>query len=111
MPDSGRILLDGRPLEEYRLADLRRRVVVVEHSPLLFRGSILDNLRYGHERVDEAAAIEAAQRAGVDEFVAALPEGYATQVGEGGAGFVHRPAATNRHRARRAGTAPHSHTG
>ena len=86
-PDSGRILLDGRPLEDYRLADLRRRIVVVEHSPVLFRGSILDNLRYGHEEVDEATAIEAARQALVDEFVSTLPEGYATQVGEGGSGL------------------------
>jgi ATP-binding cassette subfamily B protein len=86
-PDSGRILLDGRPLEAYRLADLRRRIVVVEHSPVLFRGSILDNLRYGPAQVDEATAIEAARQALVDEFVSALPEGYATQVGEGGSGL------------------------
>ena len=86
-PDSGRILLDGRPLEEFRLADLRRRIVVVEHSPVLFRGSILDNLRYGHPHVDEATAFDAARKAGVDEFVRALPQGYATQVGEGGSGL------------------------
>ncbi len=86
-PDSGRILLDGRPLEAIKLADLRRRIVVVEHSPVLFRGSLLDNLRYGHGDVDEAAAIEAARRAGVDEFVRLLPQGYATQVGESGSGL------------------------
>jgi ATP-binding cassette subfamily B protein len=86
-PDSGRILLDGVPLQEYKLADLRRRIVVVEHSPVLFRGSILDNLRYGNPDVDEAGAIEAARRALVGEFADMLPEGYATQVGEGGSGF------------------------
>jgi len=86
-PDAGRILLDGRPLEAYNLADLRRRIVVVEHSPVLFRGSILDNLRYGHVDVDEAAAIDAARKAGVDQFVEPLPQGYATQVGEGGSGL------------------------
>ncbi len=86
-PDSGRILLDGRPLEEFKLAHLRRRVVVVEHSPVLFRGSILDNLRYGHVQVSEAAVMEAARRALVDEFVGTLPEGYATEVGEGGSGL------------------------
>jgi ATP-binding cassette subfamily B protein len=86
-PDSGRILLDGRPLEDYKLADLRRRMVVVEHSPMLFRGSILDNLRYGHAEVDEATVLEAASQALVDEFVSALPEGYDTQVGEGGSGL------------------------
>jgi ATP-binding cassette subfamily B protein len=86
-PDSGRILLDGRPLEAFNLADLRRRIVVVEHSPVLFRGSIMDNLRYGHGEVDEATAVDAARRAGVDQFAAHLPEGYATQVGEAGAGL------------------------
>ncbi len=86
-PDCGRILLDERPLEAFNLADLRRRIVVVEHSPVLFRGSILDNLRYGHGDVDEATAIDAARQAGVDQFVACLPEGYATQVGEGGSGL------------------------
>jgi ATP-binding cassette, subfamily B, bacterial len=86
-PDSGRILLDGWPLDEFKLADLRRRIVVVEHSPVLFRGSILDNLRYGHAEVDAARAIDAARQALVDEFVSALPEGYATLVGEGGSGL------------------------
>jgi ATP-binding cassette subfamily B protein len=86
-PDSGRILLDGRPLDEFKLADLRRRIVVVEHSPVLFRGSILDNLRYGHPDVDAASVIDAARRALVDEFVSALPQGYDTQVGERGSGL------------------------
>ncbi len=86
-PDSGRILLDGQPLDRYKLADLRRRIVVVEHSPVLFRGSILDNLRYGHPHLDEASVIEAARQALVDEFVSALPDGYATLVGERGAGL------------------------
>lgn len=86
-PDSGQILLDGRPLVAYRLADLRRRIVVVEHSPVLFRGSILDNLRYGHPQVGEADAIAAARQAGVAQFVDLLPQGFATPVGEGGAGL------------------------
>jgi ATP-binding cassette subfamily B protein len=86
-PDVGSILLDGRPLGDYRLADLRRRIVVVEHSPVLFRGSILDNLRYGHPEVDEASVLAAARDARVDEFVGDLSQGYATPVGEGGAGL------------------------
>jgi ATP-binding cassette subfamily B protein len=86
-PESGRILLDGRPLDEYRLKDLRRRIVVVEHSPVLFSGTILDNLRYGHPEADEAAVLAAARDALVDEFVADSPLGYATAVGEGGSGL------------------------
>ncbi len=86
-PDSGRILLDGRPLDDYRLADLRRRIVVVEHSPVLFRGSILDNLRYGHPEVDEAAVLLAARRSQVDDFVSTMSEGYGTWLSEGGSGL------------------------
>lgn len=86
-PDSGRIWLDGRPLDEFKLADLRRRIVVVEHSPVLFRGSILENLCYGHPDVDEESALIAARDAGVDEFVRLLPQGYGTPVGEGGSGL------------------------
>jgi ABC-type multidrug transport system fused ATPase/permease subunit len=86
-PDSGRILLDGRPLDDYRLADLRRRIVVVEHSPVLFRGSILDNLRYGHPEVDEAAVLLAARQSRVDDFVSTMSEGYGTWLSEGGSGL------------------------
>lgn len=86
-PDSGQILLDGRPLDEFKLADLRRRIVVVEHSPALFRGSIMENLCYGHPDVDEASVLEVARQALVDDFVSGLPQGYATQVGEGGSGL------------------------
>jgi ATP-binding cassette subfamily B protein len=86
-PDAGRILLDGVPLPALRLEDLRRRIAVVEHSPVLFRGSILDNLRYGLPEVNEAAVLEAAVLAGVDEFVRDLPAGYQTLVGPGGAGL------------------------
>jgi ATP-binding cassette subfamily B protein len=66
---------------------LRRRVVVVEHSPVLFRGSLLDNLRYGHEGIGDDVVHRAAVAAGVDEFVRDLPDGYATQVGDRGAGL------------------------
>ena len=86
-PDAGLVRLDGLPLAHYRLADLRRRVVAVEHSPVLFRGSILDNLRYGHEDIAEELVRSAAVAAGVDEFVRSLPDGYATHVGDGGSGL------------------------
>jgi ATP-binding cassette subfamily B protein len=80
-------MLDGRPLGAFRLDDVRRRIVVVEHSPVLFRGSLLDNLRYGFPDRDEQSVREVARVAGIDEFIESLPEGYATQVGEGGAGL------------------------
>lgn len=86
-PEEGTVWLDGVPLSRYRLDELRRRIVVVEHSPVLFRGSILDNLRYGHPDATERAVRDAAVGAGVDDFVRELPAGYQTQVGEGGTGL------------------------
>lgn len=86
-PDAGSIELDGRSLDLYCLGDLRRRIVVVEQAPQLFRGTILDNLRYGLTGVGEAAVEAAVRAAGVDEFVAALPAGYQTRIDEGGAGL------------------------
>ncbi len=86
-PDEGTVWLDGTLLTRYRLDDVRRRIVVVEHSPMLFRGSILDNLRYGHPTASDDAVRQAALRAGIDGFVRELPDGYDTQVGEGGAGL------------------------
>ncbi len=83
-PDQGQILLDGYPLDSYRLADVRRRIVVVEHSPVLFRGSIADNLRYGTDGVGAEAMVRVARLVGIDTFVAGLPHGYETDVGEAG---------------------------
>ena len=56
-PDGGRILVDGHPLADLKLEELRRRVVVVDQAPVLFRGTILDNLRYGLPHVNEAAVL------------------------------------------------------
>ena len=86
-PDSGAVMLDGRPLGAYRLDDVRRRIVVVEHSPVLFRGTVLDNLRYGFPDRDDQSVREVARAAGIDEFIRSLPDGYATEIGEGGAGL------------------------
>jgi ATP-binding cassette subfamily B protein len=84
-PDAGRILLDGRPLTEYRLRDLRRRIVIVEHSPFVFRGTLRANLCYGHASVSDAEMHSAARHAGVDEFARRWPQAYDTPIGEGGA--------------------------
>ena len=86
-PDAGRILLAGRELADYDLGALRRAVCVLESEPVLFRGSLLHNLRYGHFEASDEAVLSAARRAGVDEFVARLPQGYSTEIGGGGAGL------------------------
>jgi ATP-binding cassette subfamily B protein len=84
-PQAGRILLDGVDLRDLDLAALRRAVAVVAQDVVLFRGSLLDNLRYAAPQASEAQALEAARRAEVDAFAQALPEGYASDVGTAGA--------------------------
>ena len=84
-PRDGRILLDGVDLRALDPVALRRAVAVVAQDVVLFRGSLLDNLRYAAPQANEAQALEAARRAEVDDFARALPEGYASEVGTAGA--------------------------
>ncbi len=85
-PDEGQILVDGRPLRSLSMAECRRSVALVEQEPSLFAGTIRENILGGlnaDETTDEAFA-EATRDAQVDEFVAALPDGYETPVGTRG---------------------------
>jgi ATP-binding cassette, subfamily B, bacterial len=84
-PQAGRILLDGVDLRDLDLGALRRAVAVVAQDVVLFRGSLLDNLRYAAPQASETQALDAARRAEVDAFAQALPEGYASDVGTAGA--------------------------
>lgn len=86
-PCSGRILLDGADLSDYDLQSVRRRIPVLETDPVLFRGSILDNLRYGNFDAPTDRVFEVARHTGVEPFVLGLPEGYATELGSRGAGL------------------------
>ena len=83
-PHEGRILLDGIDLAELDPAELRRRIAVVAQDTLLLSGSIAENIRYAAPWADEAAVLEAARSASVDEFADALPNGYDTHVGARG---------------------------
>ncbi|GMV57053.1 MAG: ABC transporter ATP-binding protein [Betaproteobacteria bacterium] len=82
--DVGAIRLDGIDLRELRLADLRSRIAVVPQEPVIFSGTVLDNIRYGRADASENEALAAARAAFVDEFAARLSDGYATFVGERG---------------------------
>jgi ATP-binding cassette, subfamily B, bacterial len=84
-PQAGRILLDGVDLRDLELAALRRAVAVVAQDVVLFRGSLLENLRYAAPDASEAQVLDAARRAEVDAFARSLPEGYASEVGTSGA--------------------------
>ncbi len=83
-PDAGRVLLDGIDLRSVRLTDLRGRVAIVEQSPFVFNASILENVRYARPEANERQVAEAVERAGLGDFVAGLPAGLETPVGEGG---------------------------
>ena len=83
-PTSGAVLLDGRDLREYRLADLRNQFSIVLQEPVLFSTTIAENIAYGRSSATEQEIIAAAKAANAHEFIEALEEGYQTQVGERG---------------------------
>jgi ATP-binding cassette, subfamily B, bacterial len=82
--NAGAITIDGVDLRALRLAELRGRIAVVPQEPVVFSGTVLENIRYGRPQAAEADALAAARAAFVDEFVQQLPDGYATFVGERG---------------------------
>jgi ATP-binding cassette subfamily B protein len=84
-PTSGRILLDGIDLRDYRLADLRNQFAIVLQEPLLFSTSIGENIAYARPEASLDDIVVAATAAGAHEFITALPDGYDTPVGERGA--------------------------
>jgi ATP-binding cassette, subfamily B, bacterial MsbA len=84
-PSAGQVLLDGRPISDYRLEDLRRQIALVGQRVMLFDGSIADNISYGQDRSDEAAIQQAADAANASEFINRLPKAMATPIGENGA--------------------------
>ena len=83
-PTQGEIWLDGRPAAEYEVRSLRQRFGYVSQSPLLLSGTILDNLRYGDLRASPEQVQQAARQAGIHDFIAGLPLGYDSPVGERG---------------------------
>ena len=83
-PESGRVLVGGRDVRALPLAELRRRVAVVNQDTYLFHGTIEDNLRMGKPDATTAELDAAAHAANAHEFIARLPEGYRTIVGERG---------------------------
>ncbi|MER7715444.1 ATP-binding cassette domain-containing protein [Streptomyces flaveolus] len=83
--DSGSVLLDGRDVRELSRHYLRHAIGFVAQDPFLFDGTIADNIRYGSFDASDEAVVEAAMMAEAHPFVAALPDGYETLIGERGA--------------------------
>lgn len=83
--DAGRVLLDGHDVRQVRVADLRRQLAIVPQESVLFACSIRENIAYGNPAASDEAIVAAAQAANAHAFIAALPQGYDTVVGERGA--------------------------
>jgi ATP-binding cassette subfamily B protein len=83
-PNTGQVLLDGLDVRAYKLADLRNQFAIVMQEPVLFSTSIAENIAYGRPGASMQDIVEAAKVANAHEFIAALPEGYTTRVGERG---------------------------
>ena len=84
-PTAGRITIDGVDVRDYDLRSLRERIALVPQEPVLFAGSIADNIRYGRLDASQAEVEAAARAAHVHAFVERLPHGYDSLVAEAGA--------------------------
>jgi len=83
-PQSGRIKIDGANISEFQLKSLRRQIAMVLQPPLVFPVSIRDNIAYGRPEASMHEIVAAAHVAHIDDFIAQLPHGYDTLVGEQG---------------------------
>jgi ATP-binding cassette subfamily B protein len=82
--DSGVVKIDGHPIGEIRLTDVRRQIGMVMQEPFLFSASILDNIRYAVPEASFEQVVEAAKAAHAHEFILDKEDGYDTVIGEGG---------------------------
>ena len=83
-PTAGIIRVDGRDIREVPLEELRRQIALVSQEPFLFNGTLRENILFGRVEAPEEDVIRAARAANCHEFIARLPEGYETRVGERG---------------------------
>ena len=83
-PTRGRILLNGSDIRDFKLRTYRELLAIVQQDVFLFDGSVRDNIAYGRHTATDAEVEDAARRANAHEFIARLPDGYETFVGERG---------------------------
>lgn len=84
---TGRVAIDGTDVRRFRIRSLRDRIAIVLQEPVLFSGSIGDNLRYGQLNATDKEVEEAARAAHAHEFISRLSKGYATEIAEAGGGL------------------------
>jgi len=82
--DSGSIMIDGRDIREYTIYSLRNQIGLVPQEPILFSGSVEDNILYGRPTASSEEVREAAKRAYADDFIKGMDDGYETLLGERG---------------------------
>ncbi|MFN8714996.1 MAG: ABC transporter ATP-binding protein [Bacteroidota bacterium] len=83
-PDTGELLIDGKPSQEYDLTALRENMAIVPQDVLLFAGSIRENIAYGRPDATEEEITEAARKANALTFIESFPDGFNTKVGDRG---------------------------
>jgi ABC-type multidrug transport system fused ATPase/permease subunit len=83
----GRVLIDGIDVRQYKIRSLRDRIAIVPQDPVLFSGTIAENLRYGRLDATDEEMIDAARAAHAHDFVSHLPKKYDTRVAEAGGGL------------------------
>ena len=83
-PQAGRILLDGLPIDQMNLHDLRNRMAIVPQEPVIFSGTVIENIRYGRPDASLEEVHAAADAAYAQEFISELPEGFDTYLGDRG---------------------------
>ncbi|MFC0301568.1 ABC transporter ATP-binding protein [Virgibacillus soli] len=86
-PETGEVLVDGRPVDAYTLKSLRKHIGFVLQESFLFSTTIRENIAYGNPNVTEEQIIDAAKRAQAHDFIMAMPKGYDTMLGERGMGL------------------------
>ena len=83
-PTTGRILVNGTDIRQFRLSTYRELLAIVQQDVFLFDGSARDNIAYGRKEATDAEVEDAARRANAHEFIERLPQGYETTIGERG---------------------------
>ncbi len=83
-PTVGRVTIDGVDVRQYRVRSLREKIAIVLQDPVLFAGTIADNLRYGRLDATDEEVEQAARAAHAHEFIARLPNGYQTEIAQAG---------------------------
>lgn len=86
-PETGEVLVDGRPVSDYKLKSLRKAIGFVLQEPFLFSTTIRENIAYGNPYISDEQVIDSAKRAQAHDFIMEMPKGYDTLLGERGMGL------------------------